>query len=187
LERSQVSHDPSTITSTTSSKPEQGFNNTSDLDINKMITEPKVRNTLLEHAVGELSSENLIFVVKIRTWKSIWEKESTEKITKIATNIYKEFIDRDSITPINIPISMFAKVEKYMKPYLDSTNSKPSAISDVENGKRLEKPLISIFDQCEKECLMILETDTLPRFAKSELFEENVIKKGLVQKILKSG
>lgn len=170
-----------------------------DLDVFKMLNEPKVRNALLEHSINELSSENVVFAIKVKTWKSIYEKESYEKVTRIAVNIFNEFISRDSKSAINIPNNIFQKVEKEILPYLQenlgiqaklsNAGKKPStdqvqvSLSSLSSSSASRKPRKEIFDLCEKECLMIIETDTLPRFIKSSLFKERVIDSDLLRKI----
>lgn len=159
----------------------------SSLDVYRILNEPKSRNALLEHAVDELSSENLVFLFKLKTWKSLYEREPAEKVARTAANLFKEYISRDSKTPINIPNSVYIGVERQILPYLSqsdgdiSTNSTAGSLTSA----KVLKPPANIFDACENECMLIIETDTLPRFVKSEIFKTRIMDAGLLKKISK--
>jgi len=198
-ERSQIPIRRSTlfqVTDTNNSNPSKKVYTAALFDINKMLSEPKARNALLEHAVNELSSENVVFVMKVRAWKSMWEKESLEKVSKLAINIFKEFVDRDSKSAINIPISLYYEAEKLIQPYIGAkatsmpllAGRKSLAVTDLviaNSSLPTIKPPIKIFDGCEKECVAILETDSLPRFVKSDLFKERIENSQILTKIMK--
>lgn len=154
------------------------------LDVNLILNEPRARNALLEHSINELSSENLVFVFKVRTWKSIWDKESFEKVNKIGLSIYNEYVTRNAKKAINISNGTLARVEKEIEVY----NNNNSFLSASKNGDVTpivsNKIPISIFDESEKECLNIIKTDTLPRFRNSELFKERIVETGILGKVL---
>lgn len=155
----------------------------SALDLNLILLDPKARNAFLEHSVNEISSENVVFVFKLRAWKSIWDKEKPEKVTKIAIQLFKEYISKDAKNQINIPFKTYSNLEKNLQIYLDPTNTEPN-----ENKPRsaFSKPSKDIFEECEKECVLILEHDALPRFCQSKLFKTEIIEAGILSKVLKS-
>lgn len=153
------------------------------LDVNLIIQDPRARNALLEHTVNELSSENLVFVFKVRAWKALWEKEQSSKVNKIAINLYNEHISRSGKAQINISNALLARVEKSMSLYLDTSSSIISKSGNITPMVSNKIPL-HIFDECEHECIHILKTDTLPRFRNSQLFRERIIDSGILGKIM---
>ena len=111
--------------------------------------------------------------------KIIWEKEKPEKVTKIAIQLFKEYISKESKNPINISYHIYSKLEKDIEVFIE-----PTSENNTNQGVR-GKPNKDIFDESEKECMIMLEHDTLPRFCKSNLFNTEIIESGLLPKILK--
>ena len=113
----------------------------------------------------------------------MWDKEKAERMTKAAIQLFKEYIAKDSKNPINIPYRIYSKFEKSIESYIDPTNENNSNITRTES--KYFKPNKDIFDECEKECVLMLEHDTLPRFCQSNLFKTEIIEASILPKILK--
>lgn len=146
----------------------------SALDLNLILLEPKARTALLEYSINEISSENVVFVFKLRAWKAAWDREKSEKLRKVAVDLFKEYISRDSKAPINISFGVYAQLEKDLEPFILNGELRSTA-----------KPAKDLFDECEKECVKMLEHDALPRFCRSELFKKEILEGGVLEKILK--
>lgn len=192
-ERSKVTGTVTSISNVISKDQEYSVKNlppANVIDLNRLLQEPKARNVLLEHAVNEISSENIVFVFKVRAWKAMHDREKAEKVTKVAMSLFNEYISKDSKAPINIPYKMYSKLEQDLEACLSSSaiaanpNRKSAKMVEESGNVSLPKPSKDIFDECENECVSMIEHGTLPRFLRSEVFKKEIVEAGLLNRIL---
>ncbi|KAK2505432.1 hypothetical protein MC885_006003 [Smutsia gigantea] len=95
---------------------------------------------------SEFSEENLEFWIACEEYKKI---KSPAKMAEMAKKIYEEFIQTEA--PKEVNIDHFTK--------------------DI-TMKNLVEPSLSSFDVAQKRIRALMEKDSLPRFVRSEFYEE---------------
>ncbi|KAI5127374.1 regulator of G-protein signaling 5 [Manis pentadactyla] len=95
---------------------------------------------------SEFSEENLEFWIACEEYKRI---KSPAKMAEMAKKIYEEFIQTEA--PKEVNIDHFTK--------------------DI-TMKNLVEPSLSSFDVAQKRIRALMEKDSLPRFVRSEFYEE---------------
>ncbi|XP_014352860.1 regulator of G-protein signaling 13-like [Latimeria chalumnae] len=95
---------------------------------------------------SEFSDENIQFWLACESYKKI---KSSKKLSKMAMNMFKEFIEPDSLKQINIDHQTRESISKLMQ----------------------ESPR-SCFDEAQKIVYSLMERDSYPRFLRSQIYQD---------------
>ncbi len=121
-----------------------------DWSLDQVMADPDLVLVFREFLKDSFSSENLAFIVEIENYKDLWNQgASAEAITERANQIYNKYFSTKSKYELNVSGSLVEELKEKMKA--------PSTI---------------IFNRVQQSIFKLVETDSFPRFLKSEEFKK---------------
>jgi regulator of G-protein signaling len=118
----------------------------SRIDLETLLGSQPGVDSFMQHLKNEYSQENLEFWLAVKQFRE-------DPTHKRASELYNQFVKQGADTEINIPYNIRERVEADMKVWAGS--------SQVSR---------TIFDEAQREILILMQRDSLPRYQNSNLF-----------------
>jgi regulator of G-protein signaling len=123
-----------------------------DFTLDRVMADPDLVLVFREFLKDSFSSENLAFIVEIENYKDLWDQgASDEEIFKRANQIFNKYFSSESKYELNVSGSLIEELKEKMK-----------------------HPTTIIFNRVQQSIFKLVETDSFPRFLKSDEFKKAV-------------
>lgn len=128
-----------------------------------------------EFLTKEFSVENLQFFLAVEEYrkkKRDMEAEGAHYmvIQEMTQKLYDKFIVENAPFQVNLPATSLRLIQKAMK--LQMTGSPFETVDEQEDEYCIENEFPTIFDRAQYNILRLMETDSSPRYFRSELFQK---------------
>jgi len=121
-----------------------------DVGLHNILAEPDLVLIFRDFLKESLSSENLAFIIEVENFKDLWSNgASPQHITIRANEIYNKYFKTSSDYELNVPGPLLEELREKMK-----------------------TPSSTIFNRIQLSIFKLMESDSYPRFIKSQLYKQ---------------
>lgn len=134
--------------------------------LSMVLKDPEAKQIFQAYLITEWSSENGLFLDAVRRFRTMHELAATPDLVLRAVDMFNTFIKEGAILEINVPASIRRTLRLTIEPWQTFIENDSPFLATME------KPDIGLFDEAYEEIYMLVETDSFPRFQRSNMYAE---------------